>query len=92
MLEFRKVFFGELLQPYFWKSEDDSHIFEMGTWESTGTPKTLEFDYKGQNILHWGVLYIIKKISKCRCRKWARNSHLDICSSSYGKRKGYKSN
>jgi hypothetical protein len=24
--------------------EDDSHILEMGTWESIRTPKTLEFD------------------------------------------------
>jgi hypothetical protein len=24
--------------------EDDTHTPEMGTWESTGTPETLEFD------------------------------------------------
>jgi hypothetical protein len=29
--------------------EDDTHTPEMGTWESVGTPKTSEFDFKGQN-------------------------------------------
>ncbi len=32
--------------------EDDTHTPEMGTWESVGTPKTLEFDFRGQNTLH----------------------------------------
>jgi hypothetical protein len=64
----------------------------MGTWESSGTPETSEFDCKGQNTLHWGVLYIIEKLLKCRCRKWARMSHLDIFSTSYGKKKGWESN
>jgi hypothetical protein len=36
--------------------EDDSHIPEMGTRESVGTFKTLEFHFRGQNTLHWGVL------------------------------------
>jgi hypothetical protein len=53
---------------------------------------TLEFDCRGQNTLHWGVLYIIEKLLKCRCRKWACINHLDICSTSYGKKKGPESN
>jgi hypothetical protein len=60
----------------------------MGTWESFETFEILKFDYRGQNTSHWGVLYIIEKLSKCRCRKWACMSHLDIYSTSYGKRKG----
>jgi hypothetical protein len=64
----------------------------MGTWESSATPKTLEFDYKGPNISSWNVFYIIKFLSKCRCRKWACMNHLDICSTSYGKKKGRESN
>jgi hypothetical protein len=75
-----------------WESEDDTHTPEMWTWESFGTPKSLKFNCKGQNTLHWGVLYIIGKLSKCRCCKWACLSHLDICSISYGKKKGRKSN
>ncbi len=42
--------------------EDDIHTPEMGTWESTGTPKTSELDCRGQNASHWGVLYIIGKL------------------------------
>jgi hypothetical protein len=64
----------------------------MGTWESVGTPKISEFDFKSWNTSHWSVLYIIGKLSKCRCRKWACMSHLDICSISYDKKKGWKSN
>ncbi len=38
-----------------------------------------------------GVLYIIGKLVKCRCLKWVRMTHLDICSTSYGKKKGRES-
>ncbi len=75
-------------KPTLRECEDETHTFEMGTWES----KILESDYRGQNTLHWGVLYIIGKLLKCRCRKWARMSHLDICITSYGKKKGHESN
>jgi hypothetical protein len=44
----------------------------MGTWELAGTPETSENDYKGQNTSHWGAFYIIEKLLKCRCLKWAR--------------------
>jgi hypothetical protein len=64
----------------------------MGTWESSETFETSEFDYKGQNTLPWGVLYIIRKLSKFKCQKWPHMSHLDICSTSYGKKKGRESN
>ncbi len=64
----------------------------MGTWESAGTPKTSEFNRRGQNTLHWRVLYIIGKLSKCRCRKQDCMSHLDFCSTSYDKKKGRESN
>jgi hypothetical protein len=46
----------------------------------------------GQNISHWGVLYTIGKVLKCRCPKWPCMNHLDICSTSYGRKKGQKSN
>jgi hypothetical protein len=72
--------------------EDETHTPEMGTWELSRTPKSSEFDCKGQNTSHWGVLYIIEKLSKFKCRKWARLSHLDICNTSYGQKKGRESN
>jgi hypothetical protein len=39
----------------------------------------------GNFLYHWKVL-------KCRCLKWARMTHLDICNINYGKKKGQKSN
>jgi hypothetical protein len=38
--------------PTLRECEDEIHILDIGTWESFGTPKTLEFDYGGQNTLH----------------------------------------
>jgi hypothetical protein len=64
----------------------------MGTWEFVGTPEISQFDFRGQNTSHWYLLCIIGKLSKGRCRKWARMSHLDIFSTSYDKKKGRKSN
>jgi hypothetical protein len=72
--------------------EDDIHTFEMGSWEFIGTFKISKFDCRGQNILYWSVLYIIVKLSKCRYRKWVHMNHLDICNTSYGKKKGQKLN
>jgi len=64
----------------------------METWESSGTCETSKFDCKVQNTSHSGVIHIIGKLSKCRCRKWAHMGHLDICSTSYGKKKSQESN
>ncbi len=35
--------------PLLEECEDDIHTLEMGTWESSGTPKTSKFNYRGQN-------------------------------------------
>ncbi len=75
-------------------------IWEYGRmWEWTLTlPKwtsimgTSKSDCKGKNPSPWGVLYIIGKLLKCRCPKWARMTHLDICNTSYGQKKGHESN
>jgi hypothetical protein len=78
--------------PTLRECEDKTHTFEMGTWESSRTPETLELDCKGQKTSPWGVIHIIGKLPKCRCRKWPRMSHLDIYNTSYGQKKGWKSN
>jgi hypothetical protein len=70
-------FLKKCRNPTLKECEDETHIFEMGTWEPFETPKTSEFDYRGQNTLHWGVLYIIRKLSKCRRQKWVRMGHLN---------------
>jgi hypothetical protein len=72
--------------------EDETHTPEMVTWKSSRTFETSESNCRGQKTLPWGVLYFIGKLSKCRCRKWARMTHLDICNTSYGKKKGQESN
>ncbi len=78
-----------MLQPYLdqmwgWsptlgKSED---------LESSGTPECSKLDSKGQNTSHWGVLGVIGKVLKRRYHI----GHLDICSPSYGQKKGRESN
>jgi hypothetical protein len=78
-------YFGQVWgwSPTLGKSED---------LESSGTPECSELDNKAQNTLHWGVLGVIGKVLKRRCRKWPRIGHLNICSPSYGQKKGRKSN
>jgi len=83
---------GNLSQPHFWEEcEDDTHTPEMGTSESSETPEISEFDCRGQNTSPWDDLHVIGKLLNCRCRKWPRMCHLDICRTSYGKKKGRES-
>jgi hypothetical protein len=89
MCSFKRVCVATLLWE---KCEDETHTPEMGTWESIGTPETSKFGCRGQSTLHYDVLYIIGKLSKHGCRKWVCMNHLDICSTSYGKKKGRESN
>jgi hypothetical protein len=65
---------------------------KVGDLESSGTPECLGFDNKAQNTSHWGVPDVIEKVLKCRYRKWPLIGHLDICSPSYGQKKGRESN
>jgi hypothetical protein len=60
--------------------------------ESFGTPECSEPDSKGQNTSHWGVLGAIGKVLKRRYRKCPRIGNSDICSPSYGQKKGQESN
>jgi len=64
---------------------------KVGDLESSGTPKFLELDIKGKNNLHWGVLGVVEKVSKRRYRKCPRIGISDICSPSYGQKKGRES-
>jgi hypothetical protein len=78
--------------PTLAKCEDETHTPKVGDLEYSETPEPLKFDSKRQNTSPWGVLGVIGKILKCRCPKWPRIGHLDICSPSYGKKKGWESN
>jgi hypothetical protein len=78
--------------PLWRKCEVTIHTPENGSLESSGTPENSKDDCKGQNTLHWWVLYTFGKVLKCRCPKWPYMSHLDIFSPSYGQKKGRESN
>jgi hypothetical protein len=78
--------------PLWAKCEDETHTPKSRKLESSGTPENLKLDCRGQNTLHWGFLDIIGKVLKCKCSKWPCMSHLDICSPSYGQKKGRESN
>jgi hypothetical protein len=91
-LKFWRLYIPSLSQPHLKECEDDILTPEMWTWESSRAPKYFELDCRGQNTLPWSVLYTIGKVSKCRCRKWPCMNYLDICSTSYGRKKGCESN
>jgi hypothetical protein len=64
-------------------------LWEM---ESGRTSETSESDFRGQNSMSCGVLYIIEKILKRRCLEWTCIAHLNIWNTSYRQKKGWESN
>jgi hypothetical protein len=78
--------------PLWATCDDETHTPKSWGLESSRTPKNSELDCRGKNTSHWGVLYINGKVLKCKCPKWPRMNHLDICSPSYGQKKGQESN
>jgi hypothetical protein len=84
--------FNSVATPLWAKCEGEAHTPKSGNLESSGTPKNLELELKGQNTSHWGVLGVIGKVLKFRCLNWPRIGHLDICSPSYGQKKGREPN
>jgi hypothetical protein len=78
--------------PLWDKCEGEARTPESGKLESHKTPKNSELDFRGQISSHWIVLYVIGKVLKCKCPKWPRMSHLDVCSPSYGQKNGQESN
>ncbi len=78
--------------PLWDKCEGEAHTPESGKLESCGTPKNSELKLKGKNTSNWGAFGVIEKVLKCRSLNWPRIGHLDICSPSYGQKKGRESN
>jgi len=82
-----------LSQPHFGaKCEKVTHTPKSGKMESSRTLKNSEDNLRHQISLPWCVLYINAKLLKRRCPKWPCITHLDICSPSYGQKKGRESN
>ncbi len=80
-------------QPHFGaKCENATHTPKDEKMESSRTPENSEDDLKGQISSSWCIFYINGKLLKRRCPKWPRIAHLDICSPSYGQKKGRESN
>jgi hypothetical protein len=70
-------------------SQANSHV---GSWSPKWTFESSKRDYRGQNSSPWRSLYIIGKLLKCKCLKWACITHLDIWNTSYRQKKGRESN
>jgi hypothetical protein len=86
------MFYNSVATPLWAKCEGEAHTPKSGNLESSRTPENSELELKGQNTSHWGVLGVIEKVLKFRCLNWPRIGHLDICSPSYGQKKGRESN
>jgi hypothetical protein len=78
--------------PLWGKCEDETRTPKSGNMESSGTSKTLELNFRGQNTSPWGFLYTVRNFLKSRYRKWPRMSHSDIYNTSYVRKKGRESN
>jgi hypothetical protein len=48
------------------------------SWNPKWTLESSKHDCRGQNPLAWRVPYIIEKLLKRKCLKWAHIAHLDI--------------
>jgi len=78
--------------PLWAKWENATPTPKSGDLESCRTPENSEDNLRGQISSPCLVLYINENLLKCRCPKWARITHLDIRSPSYGQKKGRESN
>jgi len=70
------------VKPNTWKS------WRLGVFRDS---RMFRADSKGQNTSHWGVLGVIGKFLKRRYRNCPRIGDLDMCSLSYGQKKGWES-
>jgi len=77
--------------PLWGKCEDDSHSQK---WELGVLRDSRNFRVQLQRSKHLALIFFhtVEKVLKCRCLKWPRMSHSDICSTSYGRKKGRESN
>jgi hypothetical protein len=67
-------------------------LAKLGIWSPPGFLNVQSSIERPQNTSDWDALGVIGKVLKRRYRKWPRIGHLDICSPSYGQKKGRESN
>ncbi len=82
-----------MLQPHFEgvvRSQLTLPKMELGN--PPGLPKTQSVIARVKTPRIRAFLLPFGKFLKCRCPKWPHMSHLDICSTSYGRKKGRESN
>jgi hypothetical protein len=82
-----------VLQPHFCKSV--RMTLTLPKWGFRSPPGLLKFQSSiaGVKTPRLEASFMsLQKVLKCRCRKWPRLSHLDVCSTSNGKKKGRESN
>ncbi len=84
--------FGNVATPLWPSVGVKPNTCKVGDLESFGTPACLELDSKAQITSNWDVLGVNGKVLKRRYRKWPCIGHLDICSPSYGQKKGRELN
>jgi len=76
-----------LRQMWGWNSH--SQKWELGILRDS---QNFRARLQGSKHLTLRCSFYVGKVLKCRCRKWPRMSHSDICSTSYGRKKGWESN
>ncbi len=64
----------------------------FGNWSPKWILESSKRNYKHQNPLFGKFLYIIRKLLKHTCLKWACITHLDIWNTSYDQKKGWELN
>ncbi len=82
-----------LSQPHFGLSvRVKPTLPKVGTWSPPGLPKTQSPSWKAKTPRIGMFLVSLEKVLKCKCLNWPRIGHLNICSPSYGQKKGWESN
>ncbi len=72
-----------------WVRHSHSRKWDLGVLRDS---QKLITRLQGSKHLSLKFFYTVRKVLKCRCPKWPCMSHLDICSTSYGRKKGRESN
>jgi hypothetical protein len=76
-----------------WPSVGEArHLEKVRIWSPPGLPNVQSSTTRPKTPCIEVFLVSLEKVLKRRCRKWPRISHLDICSPSYGQKKGRESN